>query len=231
MDNILKFAAENTVSAANQMPQGSFFGDMNAPHPRVLFVGNSITLHEISKPIGWTRLCGMAASSVCKDYVHILMNKWNEEHPGVSWAIAQASEWEQEYWHPEQAYETIALAREWDADIIILRLSENTPVESLVDHDYLQATIDLLKWLNPNGKARYVVTDGFWPNPMKDLTMYKAAQAVNARFVSLTDLGQRDEMKAIGLFEHTGVAAHPGDEGMRAIAERLYCVVKDMLTV
>ena len=47
--------------------------------------------------------------------------------------------------------------------------------------------------------------------------------------VDLGDLGQDDRMKAIGLFEHTGVANHPGDEGMNAIAKRILKVLKEYL--
>lgn len=226
--DILRFARENTVSSVNQMQHRCFYGDPEAVHPRVLFVGNSITLHGILPEIGWNRLCGMAASEERADYVHLLMSMLAKDHPDISYAIAQAAEWEREYWNPEHALSEIALAHEWDADIIIFRLSENTPPDALAKHDYLQATVDFAHWLDPMNKAGFVFTDGFWPNPQKDLVMYQAAKALNGCFVSLSDLGCRDDMKAIGLFEHSGVANHPGDKGMAAIAERLYSVVKDL---
>ena len=61
----------------------------------------------------------------------------------------------------------------------------------------------------------------FWPNERKDAIFQRAAQALNADFVPLSDLGSRADMMAVGLFGHKGVAAHPGDAGMREIARRI----------
>ena len=49
----------------------------------------------------------------------------------------------------------------------------------------------------------------------------EAAAELGAPLVKLADLGTRDEMKAVGFFEHSGVAGHPGNAGMAAIAERI----------
>ena len=56
---------------------------------------------------------------------------------------------------------------------------------------------------------------------MVDDEIRALAKSEGCALAELNDLGARDEMKACGLFSHTGVAAHPGDRGMREIAERI----------
>ncbi len=48
--------------------------------------------------------------------------------------------------------------------------------------------------------------------------MQEVAEIFNVPFIK-ADFAEDDSMKAIGLFEHKGVKAHPGDKGMAAIAK------------
>ena len=85
-----------------------------------------------------------------------------------------------------------------------------------------------IKYLDEKGSASLVITDGFWRHP-GDKFIEEIAKELNAPFVELGDLGEQDEMKAIGLFEHGGVASHPGDKGMKYIADEIYEVLKKYL--
>ncbi len=214
---------KNTVDSAGQLgknPQVRFYNP-NGKGKRVMFVGNSITFHNIKEDIGWFRACGMAASSEEKDYVHLLMSKISEKDSDASFCVCQLAEWEGNYKNGEQHLPEYLEAREFGADIIVARFIENCPAKDFDGEIFKTEYKKLIKYLDGLGSAKIVFTDGFWHHP-GDKCIEEIAKEMNGYFVELGDLGEQDEMKAIGLFEHSGVASHPGDKGMEKIAERIW---------
>jgi len=67
---------KNTVSAKGQLRDGDNirYNLQRDSKLKVLFVGNSITLHGVCESIGWNHECGMAASRAENDYVHPVIN-------------------------------------------------------------------------------------------------------------------------------------------------------------
>jgi len=57
------------------------------------------------------------------------------------------------------------------------------------------------------------------------LHMIGMAKRAGKPIVELGDLGDDPKMRAVGLFEHAGVAWHPGDEGMKYIGEAILDVL------
>ena len=143
--------------------------------------------------------------------------------------IVQAADWERGFWLNEEKLERVRAARDYDADIIVFRIGENIIREHVKEHDLLTAYERMMDFFNPMGRAKVIVTNLFWLVPEKDAIIEQAAKNKGAAFVSVNHLGTQDEMKAIGLFEHSGVAAHPGDLGMLKIAEAIFAAMKPML--
>ena len=111
------------------------------------------------------------------------------------------------------------------ADIIVMRFVENCPKNDFDKLIFKKETVDLLQYLNPSKNAKIILTTGFWRHPADD-GIVEIAEELNLPLVKLGDLGEKDEMKAIGLFEHSGVANHPGDLGMKEIADRIFEILK-----
>ena len=62
---------------------------------RIVFLGNSITLHGPAETVQWAGNWGMAASEQDKDYVHIMANSWTRgdgaESPRSWWPTSRIS--------------------------------------------------------------------------------------------------------------------------------------------
>jgi hypothetical protein len=218
---------KNTVDARNQLKEKSYirFENPNGKGPRVMFVGNSITLHGVRPDVGWYNVWGMAASSADKDYVHQLKRLVKDKDSDAAFCICQASGWEVGYKKGSELHSNYADARNFCADIIIVRFIENCKSKDF-EPDVFKKELDaLIKYLDGKGGAKIIVTTGFWKHP-GDKQIRALTDEAGYDLVELGDLGEDDKMKAIGLFEHSGVANHPGDEGMKAIAERIAVALK-----
>ncbi len=219
---------ENTVSAKGQLAHDGCIRFYN-PHGRgrrVMFVGNSITLHGIRPSIGWYNECGMAASRRECDYVHILMDRISGADSDAAFCICQVSEWESKYKIGDSLLPKYEAARNFGADIIIVNIVENCPSEDYDPAIFKRRYESLVEYLG--GFSGAVLATGFWRHPA-DCDIVDVAKERGVPSVYLGDLGADDKMKAVGLFEHVGVAAHPGDFGMQAIADRLFAEVEKML--
>ena len=218
---------KNTVDPQNQLYTRNRVNILNPAGKgiRVLFAGNSITRHGPKEEIGWYGNHGMAASCAARDYVHILMERIQQAAPDAVFCVAQVADWEFNYKNPGSLYDCYAQAQSFGADVLIARFVENCPYNEFDDGIFSQEYERFLDYL---GAKAVIYTTGFWNHPA-DRAICRIAEKHGSKAIVLGDLGELDEMKAPGLFEHPGVCHHPGDLGMRAIADRIWPYLLDSL--
>ena len=186
---------------------------------RVLFLGNSITLHETKPEIGWNYNWGMAASGEEKDYVHLTLQALRKKYGAISYCVCNVGEWEKNYFD-ENVIKKFDGAKAFAADIVIFRFGENIRQDSFDEYPLLKYLQAFTEYFTENAKT-IILTDTFWAHDYICNALKQVATQKGYIFVSLADLGEKAENKAIGLFWHEGVANHPGDLGMQRIAERI----------
>ena len=185
---------------------------------RVVILGNSIVAHPVKAEIGWNWDWGMAASARDSDFVHLLIAKVHQVDPSVEVQYGNIATFEQGY----EQYDFTQLAKYRNADLIIIKISENVDAQTAEKRGFIGYYDKLLDYLNANKKSQVIISDGFWPSPVND--QIKAyAGSKNYPFVSLYDLYRDDPLNsAKGKFANEGVANHPSDQGMRNIATRIW---------
>ena len=223
----LKVATQVDVRKEIQSSKYVVFDGVEKNGLRVLFVGNSITLHEVNKNIGWYNTWGMAASAKEKDYVHLCIRHIRQYDPCALFGICQVGEWERKYQDGDSTLCLFEAARNFTADVIVVKLGANCPHENFYAGRFKNCFASLMEYLNKTGHAKVIVASEFYRHPSEEI-LKEYAEDMGYIFVSLSDLGERPEMRALGLFEHEGVANHPGDLGMAHIAQRL-CEALDVI--
>jgi len=213
----------NPVPALGQNAQDQAAFDPEGTGPRVLFVGNSITLHGPRPQIGWSNNWGMAASSADKDYVHLLQKRIAALRPDAQCCLLQvAGTIERSFFKPDWSCEEhFRWAREFKPDVVVLFFGANVPKEydaGTMDPPPARSFADALdafrEWIDPEGKARALFCQGFYVRPVLDAEKERVAAKRGDAFVKLDDFRERAD--AHGRFNH------PGDLGMQLIADRIW---------
>lgn len=218
MDDVRK----NTVPAENQTVRCVICDEHITGNIRLLFLGNSMTYHGRKDDLGWYNSCGMAASCTENDYVHRLVGMLGEKGFPVDKCIVNVADWERDYKNGDRVLSRgiYRSAADFDADIIILRFLENCPPDNWNKPLFKKHLLELMDYFNPSGKAQIILTTSFWRHIGSE-SMEEIARENKLPCVGMTDLGDKDSMKAIGKFENEAVAMHPGDLGMESMAKRL----------
>lgn len=188
----------------------------------IVMLGNSITIHPPLSSVGWYGNWGMAASARDSDYVHIIAKRLKANVTPVNIAS-----WEQ---NPE-SFEFAGLNKYFadSCDLVIIRLGENVQnlknfqlsFEKLVEYVLLKAP-----------GVRVLITGTFWKNDGVNAVLSLVAKEHNIRFLALSYLDVPESKSRIGspTYGEDGmvygvisqeVADHPGNEGMRKIAESI----------
>lgn len=214
--------SQNTVSAAGQLKQNRVFvHEKEHADKKILFVGNSTTLHGVKEDIGWYHAWGMAASSEERDYVHVTVQMLEDAGVRTSFCVCQVSAWEVNYKNGSGMLDTYKAARDFNADIIVMNFVGNCPRADFDADVFEREYKALLDYLNRDHHAKIILCTNFHGHP-GDERIIKTAGERSYSLITLKDLGADDAMTAKGLFEHQGVANHPGDLGMKMTAERIF---------
>ena len=192
---------------------------------KVLFLGNSITKHGPKADIHWSGNWGMAASAEAKDYVHLVTKAIMEKQAAAPEVLVKnIADFERAY----AGYDIAGKLKEaidFKADLVILAIGENVPgLKTADDAAKLQASVtQLLKALKGDRKPVILVRSCFWGNEAKDSALQKSCAEVSGIFVDISALGKDKSLygRAEREFKNAGVANHPGDKGMVAIAGAL----------
>lgn len=194
-----------------------------------LAIGNSITIHPLNEY--WWNECGMAATSAENDYVHIVTSALDAKFYAYNFAT-----WEMMGYDRGETLSLLDGLLSEELDLVTIQLSENASDLSTFESDFEE----LIRYVQKGAPdAQILVIGDFWDKEQRGEMKQQACEATGVEFVSLDEIKGLEEYQC-GMdttvydsegnphtVEHDGVAKHPGDTGMKWIADRIIQLVKE----
>jgi hypothetical protein len=165
----------------------------------------------------------MAASTREHDFVHRLSAKLEEAGVTVDLRFGNVADFERNPAETDRAYfeDDFAFA----PDVVVLRICENTPADKYAE--FAAAYEALIRSFRANPCCTVFAVGPFWENGTMETLLHEASDKGGAVWLSLSSLHGDLSCQATGQYEHAGVASHPSDRGMEAIADIIFGGIKE----
>lgn len=115
-------------------------------------------------------------------------------------------------------------------DVVILAIGENVSElkTEKAKAEFKDSLLKLLRALQVENKPTILVRSCFWPDRTKDEVLKQACEEIGGIYVDISSLGKdkSNYARSERTFKNNGVANHPGDKGMQAIATALIVTMK-----
>ena len=199
------------------------------PTLTILFLGNSITRHgmiEDFQPCMEAR--GMMATTPDKDYVHQLVSIIAQNKKvNVNYSVANIADFERSFTKHPFNMRKLDDAEIKQPDILIVQIGENVSEKDIKDPKKFEE--EYVRLLSNFPHAKRIITLPFWPNKQKEYAITNVAICSSSYLVDLSHLGNGADLenfaKSFRKYETPGVGEHPGDVGMKHIADCLYATI------
>lgn len=201
----------------------------NTNNLKILILGNSIT-GAPSQITNWQDCWGVAASAPEKDFVHLLKGNFVDALKYEPRLVAyNLSGFERNF--PTFDLNSLDSLKKYNADLIILRFGDNVLKDMAIKGHFWEKFEELANFINQNENQVIFCTSSYYPNRNVDAIMKAVCEKKEISFIDITSIYYDKSNRASSErnIENSGIGSHPGDKGMRMIADILWENIKVML--
>jgi hypothetical protein len=215
----------------NYIPSDAVSPKLPSANLRVLILGNSIAKHPPDSAKGWYGDWGMAASAADSDFVHILSRRiashlgyqpMVEYHSIASFEMSFIS-------YNDFGKSEFAGYKNFAPHLVVLRIGDNVSPSMAIKYEFQTYYAQLIRYFSSDSTL-VISTSSWFPNNTVNGCIRIACEETKTWYLDISDLYSDASNRA--RFErhyaNDGVGKHPGNKGMREIAEVLWETCKTL---
>ena len=194
----------------------------------ILFLGNSITYTDVPEEEPDKTPRGLTSTSKDKDYVHLLVKRIsNEKKVNIIYSLTNISDFERHFTEDDLDFSRFSEATVKNPDYVIFQIGENVSKEEMLQNEnvFINRYVNAVSYFE---KSTKIICLPWWQDPEKNNLITQVAINSKAYLVDLSHLGNGvDKQNYANSYKHykqPGVGTHPGDYGMKNIADCLWTV-------